>query len=433
MSNWLHCKIKDFFKIHYSGEWGNLSCGDENDFNVLRSTNFGPDGKIDYSNVVVRNIPKTKQLKTVLKKGDILLEKSGGGPTQPVGRVVLFCKDSKEYVCANFIQRMCLKEDFDSTFVLYKLMQIYYLGITSKHEQQTTGIRNLKLSKYLDEECLIPPLPQQRKIARILTTVDNLIEKTEALIAKYQSIKQGLMHDLFTRGVDANGKLRPPQSEVPELYKQSELGWIPMEWEVERLGVFTTIVRGSSPRPKGDPRYYGGSVPRLMVEDVTRDGKFVLPKVDFLTEAGAALSRPMPSGSLTLVCSGTVGIPAFLGVDACIHDGFLGFRRIGDSCLSDYLYYQFVLLKGQMDTIATHGGIFTNLTTGIVKDLQVALPPVSEQKKIAEMLSICEKRVEAEIIQLAKYKNLKTALMQDLLTGKVQVKPDEVDMEPAHE
>ena len=80
-----------------------------------------------------------------------------------------------------------------------------------------------------------PPLPEQRKIAKILTTVDNLIEKTEALIAKYQSVKQGLMQDLFTRGLDQHGHLRPPYAEAPELYNKSELGWIPREWEVEQM------------------------------------------------------------------------------------------------------------------------------------------------------------------------------------------------------
>ena len=78
----------------------------------------------------------------------------------------------------------------------------------------------------------LPPLPEQRKIARILSTVDDLIERTEALIAKYRAIKQGLMHDLLTRGVDASGRLRPPREEAPGLYRESAVGWVPREWEV---------------------------------------------------------------------------------------------------------------------------------------------------------------------------------------------------------
>ena len=420
MSNF---KLGEYYYINKEGLDPKLSPKEQFYYYSLPAFDLGLGVQLSFGSTIDSN-------KFLVQQETVLISKLN----PRIKRVMLVRNDGKyKSISSTEFVNLVPKQNACVDFLLYYLNQD---SLFTKLEAEAVGTTNshvrFKPDLLLKIVGKFPPLPQQHKIAKILTTIDNLIEKTESLIAKYQSIKQGMMHDLFTKGVDAKGKLRPTQSEAPELYKQSELGWIPKEWEVERLGVFTTIVRGSSPRPKGDPRYYGGSVPRLMVEDVTRDGKFVLPKVDFLTEAGAALSRPMPSGSLTLVCSGTVGIPAFLAVDACIHDGFLGFRRIGDSCLSDYLYYQFVLLKGQMDTIATHGGIFTNLTTGIVKDLQVALPPVSEQKKIAEMLSICEKRVEAEITQLAKYKNLKTALMQDLLTGKVQVSPDQEDKELAH-
>lgn len=188
------------------------------------------------------------------------------------------------------------------------------------------------------------------------------------------------------------------------------------EWRTQRLGDFTVIVRGSSPRPKGDPRYYGGTVPRLMVEDVTRDGKFVVPRIDFLTEAGAALSRPLPAGTLTLVCSGTVGIPSFLAIDACIHDGFIGFRQIGETCVPDYLYHQFVFLKERLDTIATHGGIFTNLTTTIVKNFQISLPIKSEQRKIARILTTVDNLIEKTEALIAKYQAIKQGMMHDLFT-----------------
>ena len=90
----------------------------------------------------------------------------------------------------------------------------------------------------------LPPPPEQRKIARILTTVDRLIEQTERLIAKSQAIKQGMMHDLFTRGVDSTGHLRPTPTEAPDLYKPSELGCIPKQWEVRVLGEISHVGGG---------------------------------------------------------------------------------------------------------------------------------------------------------------------------------------------
>ncbi len=99
-------------------------------------------------------------------------------------------------------------------------------------------------------------------------------------------------------------------------------------WKSTNLGSLSTIVRGSSPRPKGDQRFYGGKVPRLMVEDVTRDGMYVTPRVDFLTNEGSQLSRPMKKGDVVMVVSGAPGLPGILSVDACIHDGFVGFREL---------------------------------------------------------------------------------------------------------
>ena len=114
-------------------------------------------------------------------------------------------------------------------------------------------------------------------------------------------------------------------------YKQTDVGVIPEEWEVKTLGDIGRVIRGSSPRPKSDKRFYGGNVPRLMVEDVTRDKKYVTPSIDFLTQAGAKQSRPCKKGTLTIVCSGTptvVGLPSILGIDACIHDGMLALVQL---------------------------------------------------------------------------------------------------------
>ena len=72
--------------------------------------------------------------------------------------------------------------------------------------------------------------------------MDDLIERTEALIAKYRAIKQGLMHDLLTRGVDASGRLRPPREEAPGLYRESAVGWVPREWEMVPLVTLATSI-----------------------------------------------------------------------------------------------------------------------------------------------------------------------------------------------
>jgi type I restriction enzyme S subunit len=198
---------------------------------------------------------------------------------------------------------------------------------------------------------------------------------------------------------------------------------IPEDWKFKKIKNIGTVIRGASPRPKGDKRYYGGNVPRLMVKDVTRDGKFVIPKIDSLTKEGEKRSRPCKKGTLTVVCSGTVGVPSFLGIDACIHDGFLAITNIHKNISEDYLYHQLSNLRNKFETSATHGGVFTNLTTSILKEFQVAFPPTKEEQSvIAQILSDMDSEIQELESKRDKYIMIKKDMMLKLLTGEIRLK-----------
>ena len=248
----------------------------------------------------------------------------------------------------------------------------------------------------------LPPLPEQRAIARILSTWDKAIQTLQKLIDKKEERKKGLMQVLLSGEVRLEGYDDP---------------WV--KKDIESLG---RVIRGASPRPKGDPRYYGGQVPRLMVEDVTRDGKYVTPSTDFLTQEGAKKSRPCKAGTLTIVCSGDVGTPSFLAVDACIHDGFLAITDLKEDIDDDFLFYQMLQLKERLERSATHGGVFTNLTTTILKQFILSVPSFEEQEEIAIVLKAADQEIEKLKNQLTKLEKQKKGLMQKLLTGEVRVK-----------
>ena len=196
---------------------------------------------------------------------------------------------------------------------------------------------------------------------------------------------------------------------------------IPDSWDYSPMKSRIDVFRGASPRPQGDPRYYGGPIPRLMIQDVTRDGKITFPRIDSLTEEGAKKSRYLPSGSLVLSCSGTkVGIPGILGVDACIHDGFFGFR-FDDRTDTEFLYYYFEYFHNQLQSSATKGGVFNNLTTDIMKNHMIPFPTVPEQQKIAEILSTWDKAIGLKEKLIEEKKQQKKGLMKKLLTGEVRL------------
>lgn len=225
----------------------------------------------------------------------------------------------------------------------------------------------------------LPPLDQQRRIAEILWAVDESRDSWDQV----QKVHFSTVADLVTACLTGGNA----QSSI----KESPIGPVPAHWLVGKVRDYMTVIRGASPRPKGDKRFYGGSFPRLMVEDVTRDGKYVTPQIDSLTEEGARLSRPMSAGALVMVCSGNVGVPSILAADACIHDGFLGFLDLSDLLDKEFVYYQFTIAIRVLRKLAAYGGIWTNLTTEIMKEFPLVVPPLDEQRAISERLAEFER------------------------------------------
>lgn len=332
----------------------------------------------------------------LFRQGTILMALYGQGKTR--GRTARLNIDAA-------INQACLAiitdENIADNLFLHQYLIFKYNDLRNLSNSGSQENLNGELVKSF--RICIPPLPEQQKIARILSTWDKAIEKTEQLIAHKQLLKKGLMQQLLT------GKKR--------------LREFKGKWKRRMVGEIGTIIRGASPRPKGDLRYYGGNIPRLMVEDVTRDGKYVTPRVDFLTKEGAKLSRPCKKGTLTIVCSGDVGTPSFLAVDACIHDGFLGITDLISTIDEDFLYYQMLRLKSRIERSATHGGVFTNLTTQILKDFEIELPEFEEQRKIALIINKTDDDIMKEEHHLKLIKSQKKGLMQKLLTGAIRTKP----------
>jgi len=256
------------------------------------------------------------------------------------------------------------------------------------------------------QEFLLPPKDQQAIIAELLWDMDDVVEKEKKVLEKLEVYKASYLKDLFM------GKIRLSPNNTK--FKETSLGLIPGEWKVKKVEDVAKVIRGSSPRPKGDPRYYGGDVPRLMGEDVTRDGKYVTPKIDFLTEEGAKLSRPMPKGTLVMICSGNVGLCSILAVDCCIHDGFLAFPELSEDCNLDFLYYTFNSQLHRLFQNATHGGVFTNLTTSIIKNFKIPIPPKNEQDFIAKEVSTQDEKICVLKKRIKTSKSLQKALINQV-------------------
>ena len=186
--------LKDVIEKPITGEWGK----EGNTVKVLRTTNFTNDGKIKFDNVVTRDIARNKTSDKRLIKGDIIIEKSGGSPTQPVGRVVFFEAEG-EFLCNNFTAILRPKKELVfPKFLFYLLFTYHKYGFTGGFQNKTTGIINLQLKSYIDKTKIpLPPLEAQKKIAEILDAADTLRQKTKTLIEKYDQLTQSMFLDMF--------------------------------------------------------------------------------------------------------------------------------------------------------------------------------------------------------------------------------------------
>lgn len=386
------------------------------DYFLVTGTDF-KNGYVDWKKCVYVDKYRYVQDKNIqLKNNDILLTKDG-----TIGKVAFVDNITLPSTLNSGVFVIRIRNDDIYEKFLYYLLKSFYFDDFLRKITAGSTITHLYQKDFVKFNFVLPSLAEQQKIAQALTDADNYISALEKLIEKKKMIKEGLMVNLLT------GKQRLKEfafnaDGTAKGYKDSELGKIPEDWEVKTIEQICDVIRGASPRPKGDKRYYGGNIPRLMVEDVTRDGKFVTPKVDFLTEEGAKLSRPCPKGTLTLVCSGTVGVPSILNVDACIHDGFLALSNVSDKASIDYLYHFFCTQQAKFDNSATHGGVFTNLTTDGVKNFEISLPTsYDEQLKIANIFSETDIEINGLNAKLTKLNNIKQGMMQKLLTGEIRL------------
>lgn len=162
-----------------------------------------------------------------------------------------------------------------------------------------------------------------------------------------------------------------------------------------RLADLAEIGRGSSPRPITDQRYFeNGDIPWIKIADATASGKYIYETKEHVNEYGASFSRKLKPESLIIAASGTLGFPKFLGVEGCIHDGWMYFSDIDESLITkDYLYYYLITLTDYFNNLS-YGAAIQNINTPIVKKTKVFLPPLDVQAKISNALSTYDELIE---------------------------------------
>lgn len=273
---------------------------------------------------------------------------------------------------------------------------------------------------------------EQIRIAEILDTIDISIEKTVALIEKYQQIKTGLMHDLFTRGITVDGKLRPSREQAPELYEEAAIGWIPKEWEVISLrSCLTSNPTNGIYKPAeliGEGSLMVGQT--AFTKDRTID--YSLCRRGIVSENEIKYYGLVKGDILITRVFATVegvGLPTLVPdvPEAAVYESNMMRLRVNRDIIEPQLLFEWLRWTKARKYILSRANASNQVSVNqnVLNPLPVPLLDIDEQRYMVKEVQIADSRLDFEKKKLRKHVNMKIGLMQDLLTGKVSVSTDE--------
>lgn len=431
--HWESKRLKNIITACQNGVWGDDPQNDENDLVCVRVADFDRVAlTISVDNFTYRNIPENQHTSRMLKQGDLLLEKSGGGEKQPVGAVMLFNLDIPA-VTSNFIARMPVAEGFSSKYLVFLYSALYSGRINTRSIKQNTGIQNLDSTQYLNEIVGIPPLDEQAAIATFLdretAKINALITKKRDLIALLDEQRRAVISHAVTKGLDPTAPMKDSGVDW--------LGEIPPGWEKTRIK-FVSYLKGRL------------GWQNLRAEEYTDEGPYVVSSAQFKKEEiqweqcpHVTLERYEMDTNIQLAAQdillmkdgaalGKLAFVTNLPDKACLNSHLLLFRPQKTDNSNDFYYprYMFHLLYSTSFQyyiqITATGSTFLGVSQQSVGNYVLFLPPLYEQHEIADFIDgeiskidrlIIETR--ASINQLQEYR---TALISAAVTGKIDVR-----------
>jgi type I restriction enzyme S subunit len=321
----------------------------------------------------------------------ILIAEDGGNFEEYATKPIAYQISGKSWV-NNHAHVLKVKNNFDHDFIFYTLVHkniLFFIKGGTRAKLNQTELRGIIINSPQSKT-------EQRKIAEVLSKVDKAIAQTEKLIAKYKRIKTGMMQDLLTKGIDENGNIR---SEETHEFKDSSLGRIPVEWDFCNLGEKITLQRGFDITAK---LMENGKVPVISSSGITGYHNKALVK-----GPGVITGR-----------KGTLGKVHYIDVDYWPHDTTLWVR---DFKGNNPLFISYILEKLNLKKFDAATANPT-LNRNYIHPLKIIIPTnKEEQERIANLLNKAIQPIVQQTKAINKLRKLKTALMQDLLTGKVRV------------
>lgn len=405
---WRKCKLRDIANIYRGGNF--------------QKNDFIPEGKpcIHYGQMYTHFGTFTDKVLTYLPED--VFRKSRIAVSNDV--VMAITSETVEDVCS------CVawvgKEDIaisGHTVIIHHQEDTkylsYYFHSDSFFTQKSRVAHGSKVIEInpcdLENTIIVLPkdIQEQKRISDILSTCDTVIQNTQKTIDKYKAIKQGMMQDLFTRGLTKDGKLRLSYKDAPELYKESELGMIPKEWEVKELKVLCNSIGDGL---HGTPSYESNTELYFINGNNLDNGVINLSNAEEISEISYQKNKiDLSEKTLFLSINGTIGNVAFYNGEQILlgkSAAYINTRDINKYFLMYYIQTDY--FSRYINKVLT-GSTIQNLSLDSIRKMPVI--DCEEQSEIAKRLSSIDSTIKKEEAVLEKYKNIKTGLMARLLTS----------------
>lgn len=330
-----------------------------------------------------------------LHEHDLLITKDG-----TIGKtaVVVDCPEKATLNSGVFVVR-AINNEVVPEFLHY-ILHSHWFDLFVRNVLTGSTIKHLNQEKFYKFTFEAPDVPTQKKIVEVLESIDAVIDKTREIVQKYTNIKSGMLHDLFETHLGGQ-KTRP-------------------------LGEISNIQRGGSPRPIQD--FITDSedgVNWIKIGDTSLTSKYIVSAKEKIIPAGVRHSRKVKPGDFVLSNSMSFGRPYIVGIDGCVHDGWLVISDYEDSLDVNYLYYILCShqVQKQLEALAA-GSTVQNLKSDTVKKVVIPVPDdIDEQKRLAEMISSVDEKLDNERTYLAKLEDTKRGLIRDLLEDGYDISP----------
>tara|TARA_R110002050_G_scaffold129124_1_gene250604 strand:+ start:1153 stop:2379 length:1227 start_codon:yes stop_codon:yes gene_type:complete len=406
IEGWKKGVLSDFVELIHGYQFRSIDFTEEGIPVIKISNVIG--AQLDLSDLSYIDASRLSDFKKyLLKEGDVLMSLTGN-----IGRVVMVKNIDKPFLQNYRVGKFVPinSKDILKSYIKYLLSSDLVLNQLFKFANQSAQANFGKQDMNKLKVVIPNSLPEQQKIAEILSTVDAKIENIEKQIKETEQLKKGMMQRLLTQGIGHTE------------FKDTPLGRIPKSWEVKKLGSFAKVYAGGTPKTS-NLKYWGGSIRWMSSGEVNK--RFIDEVEGRITDLGLneSSARLVPPRSILMALAGqgkTRGKVAINHVELTTNQSLAAITNLQDVDV-DFLFQNLESRYHEIRRMSTGDGGRGGLNLKIINSIKVPIPETEEQLKISKVIKRVDDKITSLLLKVEAYGKLKMGLMQKLLTGQIRV------------